>query len=664
VSFVLALQMMEAWNREMETIDITSEGLRKQGGRLEREGATMVLHYNGFKHRLGLYKNDWDKTVKKTDEKLSDAGIERMVIQSVITSMSDNYPKLMNGHTSAKSSSSSIEVETKETPLAKLDDISFEEWQTELQSRYQKLQATIKQSAMPLYNLWMPLEFAFSIKSLLHIADVTEPFAGILLAPASSLKTITIDLFRKYWRAYFTHSFTPRSWVSHNTSLSEEILQEKVDMLPQMKDRLLLTPELAPTFNAKEEELRQNFAIMSAALDGKGLETNSGGFGRRGYTGEYNFMWLGAIVDIRPHVYNIMGNLGPKVHFLRLPWSDRTEKELIQQTMEGRFQSDHDNIERALYDYLKWFEACPLMQDKNGVPKIVWDTSKNEHKAVRYIARLAKLLGRLRGVVETWDTKGSQGSEYAYNYRRIEESDRANRQLVNLARGHALSQGRNHITIDDVPLVTKVVLSTAPMERVAVFDLLLKNGGSLDVNTITDGLRVSEPTARRTMTELFALELVDRQKEGDFFNSNLKIDLVEQFRWCLGRDFQHLRAGFSPTRISSKNTSFGKRGSNLGDNVESDSTKLKEKRPPHPHILFFWKVFKLLERKSEQPKLHGKKIVSESGLKQAFVSSGKFTAGESTQIVNDMLDLGEIKRLGFDVLVKNSPSDMSKNEEK
>ena len=243
-------------------------------------------------------------------------------------------------------------------------------------ARHQMIQNRIRASAMPLCNLWTSLEFALSIKSILHIADVTEPFAGILMAPASSLKTVTIDLFRKYWRAYFTHNFTPKSWVSHNTSLSDEILTEKVDLLPRTKDRYLLTPELAPTFAAKEEELKQNLALLSAVLDGKGLFTNSGGFGRRGYEGEYNFMWLGAVVDIPRHVYPLMGNVGPKLYFLRLPYTDRTEEQLIEQTRQGRYQSDLTNIEIALYDYLKWFEACPVMYEKNGLPKIEWDRSE------------------------------------------------------------------------------------------------------------------------------------------------------------------------------------------------------------------------------------------------------------------------------------------------
>jgi hypothetical protein len=643
----------------MQSIDITSDKLTEYGFALKKEDSSVVVinNENGFQWRFQVYPKDWNKTIKPVENKLEDAAVSNEVIQLILKDMSANYADVI-GNGNGKGKSSSSETTTTESPPTKLEDITFEEWQAGLQARYQKLQDERRQSAMPLYNLWTPLEFALSIKSILHIADVTEPFAGILLAPASSLKTVTIDLFRKYWRSYFTHSFTPRSWVSHNTSLDEDTLREKVDMLPQMKNRLFLTPELAPTFNAKEEELRQNFAMMSAALDGKGLETNSGGFGRRGYVGEYNFMWLGAIVDIRPHVYNIMGNLGPKVHFLRLPWSDRTEKELIQQTMEGRYQSDHDKIEKALYDYLKWFEACPAMQDKNGLPKIVWDTSKNDLKAVKFIARLAKLLGRLRGVVETWDTKGTQGSDYAYNYRRIEESDRANRMLINLARGHALSQGRTFITMDDVPQVAKVVLSTAPMERVSVFDLLIRNGGTLNVNNISEGLRVSEPTARRTMTELFALELVNRQKSGDFDNSILKIDIMDDFRWCLGRDFRHLIAGFSPTRISSKSASFRKRGPKRGDNVDKDSTKVKEKAPPHLDNISFWQTYDLLENKENH-------TVSESSLKQSLMLSTKpLTVSEATQVIKELLDAGVLKRVEYDVLIKNSPSSMSKNEEK
>jgi hypothetical protein len=484
-----------------------SESLTSKGFRIIKDGLTIVLEdKDGSQARSSIYTKDWTKTIRQFEKNLEKSQIvkDRLTQQEILTCLSRNYNKIVaNGSAAVTSSSGAATTTQAETPIEKLNDMSLEEWQTQLLTRYQKLQDAIKESTMPLRNLWIPLDFALSIKSILHIGDVKEPFAGILLAPPSSLKTVTIDLFRKYWRAYYTHYFTPRSIVSHNTSLSEEVLRDKVDMLPQIKNRFLLTPELGPIFSAKEEDLKQMFAILSAVLDGKGYQSNSGGFGQRGYDGEHNFMWLGAVVDISYNAYKVMGNLGPKVHFLRLPWTDRTEEELIQQTMDGRFRSDHDKIQAALYDYLKWFEACPLMtEDKASVPKIEWDTSKNERNAVKYIARLAKLLGRLRGVVETWDTSGTQGSDYAYNLGKIEEADRANRQLTNLARGHALSQGRNYLTMDDIPLLVRVVLSTAPLERVVVFDLLLKHDGRLETQQIMDGLRVSPHTAHRVMTEL------------------------------------------------------------------------------------------------------------------------------------------------------------------
>lgn len=401
----------------MESLDITSNGLRDHGCTLNKEGITVVFQNgNAYPKRFSIYKNDWNRTINKIEKTLADDGIPQIIISAVLKDLSDNYDKLMMnaGETTTQNHhSDSSETDTPPEKLS-LNDITFEKWQGELLTKHQKLQDAIKQSAMPLTNLWTPLEFALSIKSILHILDVVEPFAGILLAPPSSLKTVTIDLFRKYWRGYFTHNFTPKSFVSHNTSLSEEVLTDKVDMLRKMKDRFFLTPELAPTFNAKEDDLRQNFATLSAVLDGKGLLTNSGGFGRRGYEGEYNFMWLGAVVDIPRHVYNVMGNLGPKVHFLRLPWTDRTKDELVEQTKTGRFQSDHAIIQAALYDYLKWFEACPIMQDKNGLPKMEWDKSRDEDKAIGYIADLARLLAHMRGVVTTWDTHGTQGSDYAY----------------------------------------------------------------------------------------------------------------------------------------------------------------------------------------------------------------------------------------------------------
>jgi predicted transcriptional regulator len=195
---------------------------------------------------------------------------------------------------------------------------------------------------------------------------------------------------------------------------------------------------------------------------------------------------------------------------------------------------------------LKWLEIRPHVQvDKeSSLPKIQWDNSNDDEMTERYIIRLAKLLAHLRGVAVTWKTEDTQGSDYGYTRPIIEDPSRAVTQLKNLARGHALLQGRNYLTRDDIPIVIKTVLSTASVERVFVFDKLLINDGKLTTTQITGALNISSPTARRTMTELSILELVNMTEIDE---KEKKIKLKPEFEWFLSEEFKKLREEFVPT---------------------------------------------------------------------------------------------------------------------
>jgi DNA-binding transcriptional ArsR family regulator len=142
-----------------------------------------------------------------------------------------------------------------------------------------------------------------------------------------------------------------------------------------------------------------------------------------------------------------------------------------------------------------------------------------------------------------------------------EECDRAITQLYNLTRGHALSRGRNYTTLEDVSLIIKTVLSTASIERVTIFDLLLAHKGTMTTSQIADSLNISQPTALRTMTELKALGLVEMVNGNS--NSPAKITLDPQFNWIFDKQFLELRNGFVPS-----------------DNGEYMKKERKEKLPP------------------------------------------------------------------------------------
>jgi hypothetical protein len=117
-------------------------------------------------------------------------------------------------------------------------------WSEKLLEKYENLHKTVLNN---LPNLWYALEFALSVKTILNIRDCTLPFAGIILGPPSSLKTVVIELFKGRANTFHTHNFSPKAFVSHSTAVKREDLRN-VDMLPKIKNKFFLTPELAPIF--------------------------------------------------------------------------------------------------------------------------------------------------------------------------------------------------------------------------------------------------------------------------------------------------------------------------------------------------------------------------------------------------------------------------------
>ena len=133
---------------------------------------------------------------------------------------------------------------------------SFSDWQSSVAKKYNKLR-TVTEKHFP--EAWPLLQFCMAVKSVLNIDGCTLPFMGVLLAIPSSMKTLVIQLFRKHPQSLYTDNFTPASFVSHNAALNEEQLR-KVDLLPELKNKLFLTPELAPIFTANEDEPENHWA--------------------------------------------------------------------------------------------------------------------------------------------------------------------------------------------------------------------------------------------------------------------------------------------------------------------------------------------------------------------------------------------------------------------
>lgn len=436
---------------------------------------------------------------------------------------------------------------------------SYKDWQLSVAQKYQNLQQVVRKN-FP--EAWPSLQFCLAVKSILNIDGCTLPFMGVILAIPSSMKTLVIQLFCTYPQSLYTDSFTPASFVSHNAALSEEKLR-KVDLLPKLSNILFLTPELSPIFTANEIELKASLGIITRLLDGHGLKTNSGAQGHRGYGATF-FVWIGAAVEIPYRVWQILGTLGHKIYFFRPEIPAKTIEQLEKIAKVNDFQAKFKEAEESLLDYLLELNAAPASDStkigENGMVKVKWneEESKEQDQVIACIAQIANLLKRLRGTVYVTQSKkkaqynsghspdpdtskastktevpgfnASDESDYDTDYPIVEDPSRAVVMLRNLALANAISQGRDYLSFEDIPLIINVALSTTTRARSELVRLLLREGGELTTSAIVNENKISAPFAKKTMRELEALGIVDISAVATYSNSELKITLRDEYK--------------------------------------------------------------------------------------------------------------------------------------
>jgi predicted transcriptional regulator len=386
--------------------------------------------------------------------------------------------------------------------------ISFDQWQATVAANF------------PAYA--RPAEICASVVVQLLLNDVANPFALALVDVPSSGKTITLNFFDVPVLAYTTDNFTPASFVSHASNVKREELA-KVDMLPRIRYRTLIVRDLAPIFGVKEDELLKTMGILTRALDGEGLETDSGVHGKRGYTGDWLFMLLAGTTPIPPRVFKVMGTLGSRLFFLALHPNTKSHDELIAQN-RGTARREK---ERACREATDLFLRTLWTANPGGVE---WNKVGDPDDCLRVIARCAELLAALRGAIQVWPSE--HDSSMNHNVPVIEQPDRINCLLYNLARGHALLCGRTQLATADLAPVLEVTFDSAPTIRSKVFRGLLEQGGTLKTSQVEKLLRCSKPTALREMEALAVLGVADKtEADPEYGRPEHELRLAEKFEW-------------------------------------------------------------------------------------------------------------------------------------
>lgn len=368
-------------------------------------------------------------------------------------------------------------------------------------------------------SLGLPAEVCASVFAQLLINDITNPCAVVLLDVPASGKTITLNFFSQVQELfYLSDTFTPASFVSHAANVSREKLA-KVDLLPRVRYRVLVVPDLAPVFGAKDDDLRKAMGLLTRVFDGQGLETDSGVHGKRGYRGDYLFMMLAGSTPLPKKAYTMMGNMGARLLMLNVRSPDKDRETLIAQNLNGTTKAR----ERACQECTRDFLASLWQQHPQGVD---WQCASESKELLGWIADCATLLAAMRGVSPS-ETPAEDDANYT-----IEKPDRLNTLLYNLARGHALACGRTTLELSDLAPVVAVTLDSGFPRRSGLLRSLVSADAALPTSKVTAALGVTEGTALKRMKVLARLGVAvlsdDAQGPG---RPEHTIDLQERYKW-------------------------------------------------------------------------------------------------------------------------------------
>jgi hypothetical protein len=110
-----------------------------------------------------------------------------------------------------------------------------------------------------------PLKACLAVAAVGCLADNGQPTTLILVGRSGAGKTLALSLVlpessgaAHAQHFYRSDKFTPASFVSHRADRDEKKLKQ-IDLLPRIKNKTLVTKELAPLFGGKREELMERF---------------------------------------------------------------------------------------------------------------------------------------------------------------------------------------------------------------------------------------------------------------------------------------------------------------------------------------------------------------------------------------------------------------------
>lgn len=375
----------------------------------------------------------------------------------------------------------------------------------------QQVEAVVRRE---LPGCWLSLEACLSIIGAAMLKDVHHCIGLILVGEPGGRKGTTLSMLGSEEPIYRCDDFTPASFVSADATKTNEQLS-RIDLLPQIRHKILVVDELAPMFSKRYEDLVASIGIMTKIMDGKGYFRATGTHGRRGYEGDYRFNMIGGTTPPEHKVWQALGKLSSRWIFFNLG----------KASLSGDIRRDYGaaltECGRVVQQFMNRFWQGYATQD--------WDRNEDSDVLADLLRWSADTICGWRGLIQRQDGTG-------YNPPLIEVPFRLRETLYALARGHALLWGRQNIEWDDANFAIDINQTNMPEDRYRVLGALNKavkervdQGGVDEYRNMFDigiGLREtakaidgSTDRAKRVLEEMEDLGII--RKEADKWCRNI-----------------------------------------------------------------------------------------------------------------------------------------------
>lgn len=364
-----------------------------------------------------------------------------------------------------------------------------------IQTRMKELDALLERHFPELIHAW---KAALAIVACGVIGNPYRCAALIFTGQASSGKSTVVESFfppdvNCDYGSYMYRSdkFSVASFISHSTAAKSEEELKKIDLLPKLVNKTLLTSELAEMFKGNKNDLLPRFNILTRVLDGQGLTTDTGAWGSRGETGEAIFQWLGCTTPLETPVVAAMASLGPRLVFYYVDRQEPTAQDLV----DGFKSEEAEGSESTPYDRvcLKVRElVCAIYQTygrrsghkETGVDRHSISVTNNEEitlKLMKWADIAAKLRMTIFEAKADPDNLTDEDPAERLSGKRKEFSNRIAQVFRQFSIGSAIAHGRTYLTDYEIKQIAHIALSTGMPGRTAVFEQAMRHGGQINV---------------------------------------------------------------------------------------------------------------------------------------------------------------------------------------